>query len=105
MANPTSMSKLDFILNKEELTKKDISFLLALENKKDLSRLYKKAYEITQKFIGSKVHARGILEFSNYCKNDCLYCGIRRSNMSLKRYRIEPEEIVKIAESAVNKLG
>ena len=105
MANLTSMSKLDFILNKEELAKKDISFLLALENKDDLSRLYKKANEITQKFIGSKVHSRGILEFSNYCKNDCLYCGIRKSNSNLKRYRIEPGEMVKIAENAVNNLG
>jgi len=47
----------------------------------------------------------GILEFSNYCKNDCLYCGIRKSNANVKRYRMDINEILSSVEYAVNKLG
>lgn len=105
MEKETSTSKPDFILNKDNLTKEDIIFLLELNNKEDLDKLFKKADEIRKQYIGDKVFIRGILEFSNYCKNDCLYCGIRKSNKKLKRYRINPKEILKIAENAVNNLG
>ncbi len=98
-------SELDYILGKDELTKEDIVFLLKLHKKDDLHELFRKADEVRQRYIGNAVHTRGILEFSNYCKNDCLYCGIRKSNIKLKRYRIEPKDIIKIAENAVNNLG
>ncbi len=98
-------SELDFILNKEELSKEDIIFLLKLDKKEDLEKLFKKADDIRKEYIGDGVFIRGILEFSNYCKNDCLYCGIRKGNLGLKRYRVKPEEIVEIAENAVNNLG
>ncbi len=104
MVKETYISELDYILNKE-LTKKNIIFLLGLGKKDELNKLFKKADEIRKKYIGDDIHIRGILEFSNYCKNDCLYCGIRRSNLKLKRYRIKPQEIVKIAENAVKNLG
>jgi biotin synthase len=47
----------------------------------------------------------GIIEFSNCCVENCLYCGIRRDNIELKRYRLSEEEIVKLAEEAVKKYG
>jgi biotin synthase len=47
----------------------------------------------------------GIIEFSNYCTCDCMYCGIRKSNKEIKRYRMTVDEIVKQADKAVNKLG
>jgi biotin synthase len=99
------ISKIDETLNKNGFTKDDIIFLLNLNNKKDLNKLFSKANEIRKQHIGDKVFIRGILEFSNHCKNDCLYCGIRKSNSNLKRYRVQPKEIMQIAENAVNKLG
>jgi len=105
MAKEICASELDSILSKDKLTKDDIIFLLELNKKEDINRLFKKADETRKKYIGNEVFIRGILEFSNHCKNDCLYCGIRSSNLKLIRYRINAEEIIKIAENAVNNFG
>ena len=43
---------------------------------------------------GTNVYTRGLIEFTNYCKNDCLYCGIRKSNSHANRYRLSKEEIL-----------
>ena len=56
--------------------------------------LYSAAREICDRIYGRKVFMRGLVEFSNYCKNDCLYCGIRRSNAGAHRYRLTPETIL-----------
>lgn len=56
------------------------------------------ARDITVKRFGKKIYFRGIVEFSNICKNDCLYCGIRCSNRKTARYRLEPEDIAKCCE-------
>jgi len=63
--------------------------------------LYKKADEIRKKHCGNKVHIRGIIEFSNYCKRDCEYCGLRRSNKKVTRYRMSEEEIFIVAAEAL----
>lgn len=47
---------------------------------------------------GDMVYTRGLIEFTNYCKNDCLYCGIRRSNSSCRRYRLTHEQILDCAD-------
>lgn len=52
------------------------------------------AREIAQKHFGHRVYFRGIVEFSNICKNDCLYCGIRRSNQKVSRYRLSEADIL-----------
>ena len=48
---------------------------------------------------GDKVYIRGLIEFTNYCKNDCYYCGIRRSNKNSDRYRLSKEEILSCCEN------
>ena len=48
--------------------------------------------------FGRKIFFRGIIEFTNHCKNDCYYCGIRRSNAKLERYRLDEEDILKCCE-------
>ena len=53
-----------------------------------------KARDISLGIYGNKIFIRGIVEFSNVCKNDCLYCGIRRSNTNAQRYRLSDEEIL-----------
>ena len=56
--------------------------------------LYKNASEVRDNIYGKKVYIRGLIEFTNYCKNNCLYCGIRRDNKNAERYRLTKEEIL-----------
>lgn len=52
------------------------------------------------KTVGDEVHLRGLIEFSNYCVQNCLYCGLRRGNRKLRRYRLSPEQVVDTAVRA-----
>jgi biotin synthase len=67
--------------------------------------LYQTANVLRQKHLGNSCCVHGSIEFSNYCRNDCLYCGIRSLNAKVKRYRLSVEEIVSAADHAVNHLG
>lgn len=62
------------------------------------------ANSLRWKNSGNSCCVHGIIEFSNYCRNDCLYCGLRQSNSVIKRYRLAPEEIIRLAGIAINKL-
>jgi len=77
----------------------DIAALLQLEGEACLE-LYRAADAVRRKHHGDGVHLRGIIEFSNYCRLNCCYCGIRRGNAELQRYRMEPAEIAAQAEIA-----
>lgn len=79
----------------------EVDFNLARETK----NLYQRANNLRQIYHGNSCCIHGIIEFSNYCRNDCLYCGIRKENVKLSRYRMDPEEIIDTAHYAVNKLG
>jgi biotin synthase len=87
------------ILDKDSFSKDDIITLLSLEGE-EKSMLYKKAIEIKEKYVGNKVWFRGLIEFSNVCGKDCLYCGIRKGNKNLKRYNLSDEEILEAARYA-----
>ena len=50
--------------------------------------------KVRQQIYGNDIYVRGLVEFTNYCKNDCYYCGIRRSNKNAQRYRLTEEEIL-----------
>jgi len=63
--------------------------------------LYRQADRVRHDAIGDEVHLRGLIEFSNICRNDCMYCGIRRSNRHVHRYRMTDEELVETARRAV----
>lgn len=63
-------------------------------SEKDRAYAASLAQSITNKHFGNKIFFRGIIEFSNICRNDCYYCGIRRSNCRLSRYRLTDEEIL-----------
>ena len=60
--------------------------------------LFEKARRIRNEHYGNDVYMRGLIEFTNYCKNDCLYCGIRRSNRNASRYRLTKDEILSCCE-------
>lgn len=51
--------------------------------------------------VGAEVHLRGLIEFSNYCRNNCLYCGLRRDNRQINRYRMTPDAIIAAARTGV----
>jgi biotin synthase len=65
-----------------------------------LEVLYKKAFETMLTFTSGKIHLRAIIEFSNYCRKNCRYCGIRRGNKDQKRYRMSSEEIISVSIEA-----
>jgi biotin synthase len=88
---------LNTVLEKDSLTKKDIVFLLSLNDPLDVKLLYQKADEVRKEYCGDYVHLRGIIEFSNYCDQHCLYCGLRLHNTGLERYRMTKEEIINAA--------
>ena len=67
--------------------------------------LYQIANSVRQKNLGNSCCIHGIIEFSNYCQNNCLYCGLRKDNTQLQRYRMTPEEIIDICNYAVEELG
>jgi biotin synthase len=61
--------------------------------------LFQRADAVRRKYYGTDVYVRGLIEFTNYCKNDCLYCGIRRDNRNLERYRLSKDEILSCCEN------
>jgi len=99
------MSKLNNILSKRVLNHDDIVFLLQLEGEEE-KQLFQHSAKIKKENIGNVVHLRGLIELSNVCEKDCLYCGIRNSNTDVNRYNIADNEILKAIEFAhVNKYG
>ena len=72
----------------------DEEFLELLSDEKYDTELREYAQKITQKYYGNKIYIRGLIEVSNYCKNNCYYCGIRCQNKNVKRYRLTKEEIL-----------
>lgn len=72
-----------------------------LDSRSDqMALLFKEADNIRHQCVGDGVHLRALVEFSNYCSMDCRYCGIRKSNKTLQRYRMLPEEIFLVAKNA-----
>ncbi|MFH1831030.1 MAG: [FeFe] hydrogenase H-cluster radical SAM maturase HydE [Pseudomonadota bacterium] len=91
---PNLRSSIFVKTHEEILTRDDLIELLSIMKESELHRLYKTAYGVKRRYVGDKVYLRGIVEFSNKCKNDCFYCGIRKSNDKIKRYSMSEEEIV-----------
>jgi biotin synthase len=85
------------LLNKDKLNKDDIVKLLSLKNDDEIELLCNRAFEVKQQYFGNKIHLRGIIEFSNFCRQDCFYCGIRNENEEVIRYRMSCDEILKCA--------
>lgn len=80
----------------------EIEILELLKNDDINEELFKAADEVREKYLGNYVHLRGLIEFTNICKRNCMYCGLRRDNKNLKRYRLSEEEILDFAKKAVS---
>ncbi|MDD4572046.1 MAG: [FeFe] hydrogenase H-cluster radical SAM maturase HydE [Clostridia bacterium] len=81
------------------LAESKLKYLLENFDEKTADFLFEKAREVQHKYFSNKIYVRGLIEFTNYCKNDCYYCGIRRSNLKAVRYRLSKEEILSCATS------
>ncbi len=66
----------------------------------DAPALYRAADEVRAAHLGADVHLRGLIEFSNFCRRDCNYCGLHRRNRTVKRYRLDVAAIVRTAQEA-----
>ncbi|MEG2814296.1 MAG: [FeFe] hydrogenase H-cluster radical SAM maturase HydE, partial [Oscillospiraceae bacterium] len=83
------------------ITNTELASILALNND-DFSKYFDLANKIREKNVGDIIHIRALLEFSNHCKRQCLYCGLNCKNTSVKRFRLTPEEIINLAIEAHN---
>ncbi|QEK12837.1 hypothetical protein FQB35_11165 [Crassaminicella thermophila] len=81
-------------------SKASIDDIVSILNSNCNDYLFEQANNIRKKYCGDKVELRAIIEFSNYCRCDCLYCGINRQNTSLNRYRMKLDEIIECAKKA-----
>ena len=89
------MKKLiDRLAAEHDLPDRDLLALITLDDPETESYLARRAAAARETVYGRDVFIRGLIEFSNYCKNDCYYCGIRRSNACAQRYRLTREEIL-----------
>ena len=81
-------------LNNTHSLNKDEALQLIKQGAQHKNLLFALAQQAAQKSFGRQIFVRGLIEFTNYCKNDCYYCGIRRSNKNAARYRLTQEEIL-----------
>ena len=85
---------IDLLKANRTLSDQDLLSLITMEDADADAYLAKSAAEVRQNHYGRDVYIRGLIEISNYCKNDCHYCGIRRGNRCCQRYRLTDEEIL-----------
>ena len=96
------MSLEKLLHSEKDYTREEIIYLLSLEDETEIELLYARARKLTDKHFGDKVYLRGIIEFSNYCSQHCLYCGLREDNLIVPRYRMTAEEILEAAKIVYN---
>lgn len=93
------MNLIEKILSEQNFTKAEIIKLLETKGE-ERTILLERARKIKEEVIGKKVFFRGLVEFSNICSKDCLYCGIRKSNEKVIRYNAKDDEILKACRFA-----
>jgi biotin synthase len=98
----TSSAPCDVITKAEQgglLRREEISGLISLSDSQEIERLYQAADRVRAECVGEEIFLRGIIEFSNYCMNNCRYCGLRRDNREAARYRMEEGRIMELAQA------
>ncbi|HHU50409.1 MAG TPA: [FeFe] hydrogenase H-cluster radical SAM maturase HydE [Firmicutes bacterium] len=89
---------IDKLHREKVLSKAEFVELLKGFNKDDAQYLFSQSRALADELFGKKIYIRGLIEFTNFCKNDCFYCGIRRSNHQAERYRLSKEDILSCCE-------
>lgn len=90
--------RMDLLEQQHILPREELTALLDGQCEELSAYLFPKADRIRRENYGTDVYVRGLIEFTNYCRNDCYYCGIRRSNRNAQRYRLTEEEILGCCE-------
>ena len=85
---------IDKLEKEQSLNKKEWIELIEGHNRKLSQYLFERARKVRHKHYGNKVFQRGLIEFTNYCIQNCYYCGIRNSNKEIPRYRLSKDEIL-----------
>ncbi|MDN5317629.1 MAG: biotin synthase [Thermoanaerobacterium sp.] len=102
--NDDLINVLKKVENGIELTEDDIVVILSSSGDKNLNSIFKAADEMRKAVVGDIVDIRAAIEFSNICRKNCFYCGLRRDNLSVERYRMDIDEIVQTAKE-LKKMG
>ena len=89
---------IDKLTAEHSLSLAEYEYLIANYRAETAALLAGQAVAARRAIYGNAVYVRGLIEISNICKNDCLYCGIRKSNSNCARYRLSPEQIVACAD-------
>jgi biotin synthase len=83
------------VLEKERtLSRNEFKTLLTTKDEETTTYLYERARSVAQRIFGNEIYIRGLIEFSNYCKQNCFYCGLRKDNQAVERYRLDKDEIL-----------
>ena len=96
--NKTSSELLRLLSEKHHLSLSSFERILRGRTEEDEELARQLARKCTEKYYGRGVYTRGLIEFTNYCKNNCHYCGIQRGNQEVERYRLSKEEILSCCE-------
>ena len=94
----TSSELLRLLSEKHHLSLSSYEKILEERTEADEELAHQLARECTEEYYGRGVYTRGLIEFTNYCKNNCHYCGIQRGNQEVERYRLSKEEILSCCE-------
>jgi len=91
----TNLERIDLLHQTHRLDASDWEQLFETYTPEDFQYAMTLARQITDEHFGKRIYFRGIVEFTNICKNDCYYCGIRCSNHNVIRYRLTEEDILR----------
>ena len=92
--NKKLISVVDKLQQEHSLARSEYEYLIANRSDEAAQLLAERAVAVRRQIYGNAVYVRGLIEISNICKNDCLYCGIRKSNAVCDRYRLTEEQIM-----------
>ena len=88
----------DKVKRRQDITLEEFRVIMETASKEEMDYLASTAREVADSIYGKNVYVRGLIEFTNYCRNDCYYCGIRRSNKEAERYRLTEEQIMECCQ-------
>ena len=94
--NRDILSKIE---QEQMISREELEELLTTTDQELIEELYRRARATAGKYYGKEIYLRGLIEFTNYCKNNCIYCGIRRDNCHVDRYRLTKDQILDCCQS------
>lgn len=90
---------IDKLMDSKSLSKTEWTALIDGRTPELAEYLFELSRKVSRQYYGRDIYVRGLIEFTNYCRNDCLYCGIRKSNTKASRYRLTENEILSCCDT------